>query len=293
MDLPDWRLLSGAIGRNNAGEYILDDNDNCILEGRILRLCRGTIYQAWAEGYIRQAIAYVLRGMEQAAHRSQCRYFAGDVEYNLKKVETYWERTAPSPLGYVRGLADRFLARSSRIRVAGYAATTSFTRERNSLSVDVPLRKGISLKIYAKTNQRVRFEVVHNFVEATNHLGTRHTTTSLDELVHWTNDTIDAAREEVISQLAVVREPASSDYLADAVISFFQLLYQAPGTADDLRRLAQILIEVGGIAGGDESLTGAVEYLVRQGVLVPAGRGVRSLAPMYASSLLRLRETLN
>lgn len=290
---PDWRLLTRAIGRNHAGEHILDDNDNCILEGRILRFCRGSIYEAWAESYIRDATAHVLRRMEHAAHLSQSRYIDRDIEFNLRKIETYWERTSPSPLGYVRDLADRFLARSSRIRIAGYAATTSYRRERNSLSIDVPLRKGVSLKIYAKTNLRVRFEVAHNFVEATNHLGTRHTTTSLDELMRWTNDTIDAARGSIMNLLPVLQVQESSAYQAEAVISFFQLLYQAPGAADDLRRLAQILIEVGGIAGGDESITEAVEHLVRQGVLVPAGRGVRSLAPMYASSLLKLRNTHN
>lgn len=94
---------------------------------------------------------------------------------NLKTCETYWEFSSPNPVALVSSLAGS-LAEFGRgePRRRSFLVSDSDTRTvRHSHVVYVDAGPGRTIKVYAKTNQRVRFEVKHRMVPPNAHLLTR------------------------------------------------------------------------------------------------------------------------
>lgn len=107
-------------------------------------------------------------------------FFGGDV--SLQRVETYWEFKHGSPLQQVKQLeADLRAYCSSEVVRREFRGREDkdgqlqFTREKNCILLDAEVAPGIHLVIYAKTNQRIRFEVRHYLPELTNRRGIAQT----------------------------------------------------------------------------------------------------------------------
>lgn len=74
---------------------------------------------------------------------------------SLQQVETYWEFWHPEPLRFVQTLQREALQFCRQVRGQLFETAT----DGQSLSLSLSVRAGARLKIYAKTNRRVRFEV--------------------------------------------------------------------------------------------------------------------------------------
>jgi len=86
----------------------------------------------------------------------------GACRFNLQEVETYWEFRADSPLQQISDLKAA-LQNFNELDVA----TRHYKDAElgNGVCITVPIRAGVDLKVYAKTNRRIRFEVVHDLKE--------------------------------------------------------------------------------------------------------------------------------
>lgn len=80
--------------------------------------------------------------------------------YSLRKIEFYWEFSIPNPIQLVeslivpmRSLGDETVMHRALVRGEEVAV------RQNSISVSCELSAGCKLIVYAKTNQRVRFEL--------------------------------------------------------------------------------------------------------------------------------------
>jgi hypothetical protein len=81
-------------------------------------------------------------------------------QYTLHSIEFYWEFDQPSAIDYVVGLRPQLLANSYDVTEDHYPVDLpSLQITGQSPSYKIKLTKFMSLKIYAKTNRRVRFEV--------------------------------------------------------------------------------------------------------------------------------------
>ncbi|MEI6715141.1 MAG: hypothetical protein WCO60_15385 [Verrucomicrobiota bacterium] len=80
--------------------------------------------------------------------------------FSLRRAETYWEFLALNAVELVRKLARslRTFHRQNRIREHGLDSETVD----NSPSITLFLSKGEAIRIYAKTANRIRFEVIHH-----------------------------------------------------------------------------------------------------------------------------------
>lgn len=79
----------------------------------------------------------------------------------VEQVETYFEFFHRSPLQLVESIQEAANAYARRVEIAFFSIGT----EGQSRRVLMELYKGVYLRIYAKTNQRIRFEIQHNLSE--------------------------------------------------------------------------------------------------------------------------------
>lgn len=80
----------------------------------------------------------------------------------VEQVETYFEFFHHSPLLLVESIQEAANGYARRVEVAFFAVGT----EGQSRRILMELYRGVYLRIYAKTNQRIRFEIQHNLSEA-------------------------------------------------------------------------------------------------------------------------------
>lgn len=109
---------------------------------------------------------------------SETEWFVGDT--SLQRIETYWEFQHDDPLQLVNSLEAELRAYCSsevvvrnypgRSRPSGDSAIVA-GQERNCRVLDAEVAPGIRLVIYAKTNQRVRFEIRHTLHEQSHRRG--------------------------------------------------------------------------------------------------------------------------
>ena len=81
-------------------------------------------------------------------------------EFSLRRVETYWEFSAPDAVALVKKLAPslRVFHRHNSDREHG----SDFETLGNSPTITLFLSKGESVRVYAKMANRIRFEVIHS-----------------------------------------------------------------------------------------------------------------------------------
>ena len=77
--------------------------------------------------------------------------------FSLSTVETVWEFPSENPIADVFDIGAKLM----HLKRSGALARESH-RVRNSPCIVVPIAQGVKLKLYAKTNRRIRFEIVQS-----------------------------------------------------------------------------------------------------------------------------------
>jgi hypothetical protein len=151
--------------------------------------------------------------------------------------------------------------------------------------------KGLELKVYAKTNRRIRFEVRHDLRTQASILGGGHITNNLDELCSWLSLAAEDAAHK-LGRITTSFQPATDTLDIELLMAFFSKLDAAPGEYADIERILSVLIGLGGYAGRDPQSVPILDHLERAGVLELTGRGVRSVTTTYRPIVERLRHSL-
>lgn len=80
--------------------------------------------------------------------------------YALKEIEFYWEFDSSNPIDYVQSIRPSIMAGHDNVSEDVYAfEQASFNIQGQSPCLTVRITRDTKIKIYAKTNRRVRFEV--------------------------------------------------------------------------------------------------------------------------------------
>lgn len=92
--------------------------------------------------------------------------------FSIREIEFYWEFDSEAPIDWVLQLRNALSEQSEDIGEDWYETITpSLETRRQSPCIKLKLTKNISVKVYAKTTRRIRFEVtlkdaaIHNAVE--------------------------------------------------------------------------------------------------------------------------------
>jgi len=236
----------------------------------------------------------LLADLNRAAGLVQFTQLTGPWTYNVRRVEHYWEFSTLTPLATVRSLLP-MLRSFSRRAVDAKARRCAITSEAidNSLCLRVPTRNAETLKIYAKTNNRIRFEVSHDLIGGFRPPGGRHTFHNLASIYPLLDALADVAARRVNEVLRHFRRNA---YAPTHHFTPFVLLGEIQTACHDLNLasdLLDILVNNGCIivekGNAITSLFGpALQRLQRRRVLLNSN-GRYSVTPPYRSALAQMR----
>ena len=210
----------------------------------------------------------------------------------LRELEVYWEFTAPDPIMLVDLITDKLTALSIRSRkTAKRLKPPVVETTRMSRSVMIELTADTQLRVYAKTTDRVRFEVMFS-PKAISRIAGSRTTTFMPVMKERVNELIEQATVHgnwILSELknVVVDHPfpATPDNLRSAIER------ASPDLATALA-ITSVLLRTRRIAPDhDPNILAAVRKL-RSRRVVEAVRPYLScyrVTPRYRDALERMR----
>jgi hypothetical protein len=235
--------------------------------------------------------------------------------FKILKGEAYWEVYQQQAATKVASSQQRILASFPRGEVRNYqfsaspnsafatVATNSPTQVENceaalvynSPCVRVHFSDNRMLRVYAKTNQRIRIEVVHDLTKNPPRFGAR-TSTSNSCLVEWARRLSTQSVHPATDVLQLLRGTSSSERALTAL----QLLTDIAECADELflfADLLDILLSTSRIVRAKEDVREtAINKMVRHGILARQGRRLPvayCITDNYQNALNELRRVLS
>ena len=291
---PEVRLWSrSAITRHINDEFALDGRDNVLLGRRREHFASPRNWPHHLERYLRAVSSQIQATVDGAARRAGVA-IEDPQATSLRSVETYWEFLTNDALALV-SLLEPVLSQigaESRRREFPLQENVSGSeriRDRNGISIRSYLTNDISLRVYAKTPRRIRFEISHER-DAGRHRSIGAPIELIDRLQHVARD----AARRVNNVLRIVENRLGRAPLGGSVFGFVQRVYGAAPTAMAAEQLLALLVEQGSLhIGEDDPLREAALSLTRLQVLErrPNSRAPTSfdVTRQFRDSLERLR----
>lgn len=200
-----------------------------------------------------------------------------DHKLTFQTIETYWEFKDTDPLATVAALERPFRSLGSKSSVEWYAlpaATKPPRRNRGVILADddnapvikIHVAKGVQIKAYAKTTERVRFEVTHS--QGAADIGS-YTADGKDGLYSWIDRAAQGAAQRMNQMLGalgqVLSDPLGYQYLPQRLLFDLYEVYKDWPLA--LRTLS-MLITTGKIEARKSSPLGdEVKKLIRKKII--------------------------
>jgi hypothetical protein len=255
-------------------EMPLIECDNIVLGSFRLSRSEGWEWNVHLRKYLTAVDQGLERALDIAARRSGVE-IEGSLSFYMYRTEVYWEVSHPNPISLVSSLGPRLRQVSQYVSSATYETID----EENSPRIECRLNGGGSLAIYAKTNQRVRFEV--RFMKK--HSPEPRILISQPHLERFVTALVvaSARAEQRLNQL-LVSLPRSASKRSKSIDLLLEEIRRASETGDVAYALLQILAHRGSIdTRPSRSLAKAANKLFRRGVLVRVRKHARvmRLAP--------------
>lgn len=226
--------------------------------------------------------------------------------FTLKEIEAYWEYDTPRPLEEMRRIADpiRRLAASSTTAWFPLAPEASEALSQNG-SIEVGTDdnsprilmragKGYNVRIYAKTNARLRFEVAYDCADA-RQMFQPLTALNTEQLLSRLDHARTCGAQTLNDVLTFIRPHMNVPAQAREVHELFGEVFRCASSPAAASAMVSMLVTNGRIAIGEGINAGLkdIRRLVRRGVLVRGGMQGRDytwvVSPPYADALGRLR----
>ena len=200
-----------------------------------------------------------------------------DKRFNVRYVETYFEFAVPdmSPPHMVSSL-EPLLQSYNELGLTGKDWRFAGPQPWSGLSrvLIVKIRTGVLLRVYAKTNKRVRFEVVHDLTKAsvpklpTESIAeeARHTSPTLDGVYRILRRVRTDAAQIVNSIFEHMRNRAALPSTPKTSLRFLSDVLREVGDDDDAELILWLLIERRGVTSLPR-LRSALKKLRRAGIL--------------------------
>lgn len=240
---------------NTRGEFALDGQDNWIPATGIFRAF--TNAARWREHLRRYVLGIAEAFTNELERQSEAHGGNLDVRENftLRKVETAFDFSANEPTELVRSLIPLL----SEYRADNWEVSTfpvpCESREENALCFRMGIRQGVSLRVYAKTNRRVRFEFIHERINCRALLG---------EPEEGRNSGTPAPRawDDLFACLAALRERA-----ADEMNALLRYLRQQSRVIESHYSPLSLVVRIGTILCDHELAHTVVSLLAKFGAI--------------------------
>lgn len=309
---PPIDLMECGVGRLHTGlrrrtrELVLDRNDNVLLFAEWEAYGGPELWTLHVRRYMEGVINAIQSEFDRASRLSCAAISRNNFEYLLNSVENYVDFHVPdgiSSIEFLNGFESHLTAFSRETRIDRYnrgsAVTHGYYR-----SYTLSLRAGVSMKVYAKTIRRIRFEVSYNLSECR-------------ELLHPNSTSLARSSErldEILDWFQLLQQDAAS-----RVEQLFSFLYRRLGNRSPQRPAYMLPVQISNVlndtavtnivlssllsAGGitldrGDPLRGHIRKLIESGILERSqadGNRCRTftVTPQYLSGLEYLRRDPN
>lgn len=170
LPTPNLRAHLPLRGRFRKKEWVLDGNDNVLL-GSWNAFGRPEAWSIHLRRYLNAIVEFFDNAFRASAEAIDDLTVEREPQHwriNLKAAESYVEFTPPDsmhPIAWVRSVEDIFRSVSSDTQTRDFEVREHGSSEMNSRFIRLRFPDNRELRIYAKTNSRVRMEVFHDFTK--------------------------------------------------------------------------------------------------------------------------------
>ncbi len=140
----------------NGQEIVLDGNDNAILTSARLAFARPAAWPLHLANYLHAVETGLREALESAVQFTGAQLLFDSINIRLRSVEVYWEFQASDAISETTTLFPRLECVASQS--SSYMPREE--RDQNSIGKRLTLQKNVQLRVYSKTQQRIRFEFV-------------------------------------------------------------------------------------------------------------------------------------
>ncbi len=166
---PPARITKLPNSGRGGGEFSLDGRDNWLPDTPFYRrLASNERWPLHLQRYIAAVTGNFLSELNRVANGRAT--IEPRPNFSLRKVETVWEFAHPAPTELVATIAPLLIAYAARDTQVQHFPPTESTSG-NCLCVQIGLSAGVRLRVYAKTNRRVRFEIIQDEINVREILG--------------------------------------------------------------------------------------------------------------------------
>lgn len=288
----NYSLQLSKSERNWHDEYALTKEDNLLI-GPDLRFSYAM--SRTPSAHFLELLHNVARAISEPLREAADRHNAQaevSLNYTLKGLEVYWEFSTPYPVSTVDLLAPKLQGAVNRSRTTARAVKlVENGRLQQSWSIQIDLGREMMLRVYAKTNKRVRFEISWGRVAIAREAG-RRSELNAEGLVEAVDRLVARSSERLTELFNEMSPPVYGTVQSRTVDDLLRAVAKAhPDPAicamvlDGLRHNDRIVPE------GCQPLLEAVRRLKRQRVLrvIRPYQGWYGLTPQYAEALEALR----
>jgi len=266
--------------------------DNWIPDSRFwARFASQQFWPTHLAGYLCGVEREIQRDIDRAAQNQTVVIVRPDRPFSLSTVETYFEFYWDGPIGMVMALKLVLEEFVNELRADSYpVAQLTHERIENSQCLTVQMGVGITLKIYAKTNRRIRFEITHRLngdVPYRLNSG-RHTFAQMGDIQEALAELAGDAATRLNRVFDFINTSASFSGPQKSVIQFITEITSAcnnAGMASELLELLRWNRSINARRGASVNAVfgNVLEKLVNKNVLL-RGRSRYSVAPAYQAA---------
>jgi hypothetical protein len=272
---------------SHATERTLDYKDNALLKPvSKLNGSRG-LWQQNLERYISLISDYLSNEIDEY-HSGGFILQGFESYYSLKSIETYWDIKCDNPITTIKSLERDFLTLGNNTSTSYYNDAGTLT-EGSAITLRAEFKTKQRLKLYAKTNKRVRVEIEHKYNQNPALTENRtYTATSLEDLISLINFASHESSELANKFLSSLSEYSNHpSILSGNPLTFIQMIYRHLNDIELAEEISSLLTVSGGVPTGSAKgrYKEAFEKLILAGIIVRKGRPINRyvIAPRFAS----------
>lgn len=278
-------------GAGDDYEFSLDASDNVLLSSSARTHAAPRLWVTNLRRYIESIENYFNDRFEQFATTTPgFTYLRTETSYSLRSIESYFEVKDESPIATVKQISQAFWALGNNTSESQYPVANNLSIDGYSTALRANIREGEALKVYAKTNKRIRLEISRRHYENPNLMPDRaYRVDSVASLISLIRYSSQLARESALGFLEhldrYILNPQHSSFNA---WRFLTAVLRAIPESSSAHLLMDMLI--GGGGGIKSSIVPAelrsdLKSLVNAGVIEYRGRPILRyvIAPRYQS----------
>lgn len=285
-------------GQGEDLEFTFGGSDNCLLTPSSKLNASQQFYLENFNRYLLSIISYIEDEIADFQQHDFIQRGVMEEFYSIRSIETYWDIPCPNPTVTLKQLENLIRTSVNRFDVNQYLSDkltgSTFGLDDLTPCYTCYYRNGESLKLYAKTNKKIRLEVTYDFQKhktlRSEWGNTPNSVAKLFEFISYCCEMSTTTANDFISALS--RNSTENLIREKPLIEFITKIYSHTDTTSQANAILSMIASTGGIISSKapKHLKSNLDRLVDKGILTKqSGRATRYIPqPRYLNASRKL-----